>query len=790
MAEAESVKRQVSAGRQEAMPDAAPAQVKTSTVTSPAGFGEAYASAAMQPTALGMIGATVAQSASTALAQKRGQTLGQNPVGDIYPPITEADKTYANAYNAQASATLGLQAQDLMYKSQEEMDKATKLNPGMIQEYKKNVSQGLSDLLQLAPTASKTNLEQQFGHALLSSTHQYTEKLISQQKSDQLQTAQAGISTSTTAIYDQWMSGQTELADKTFKGAMNAIEANVASGVLTKSQAVSAKTQLSTTYNGTKVGSMLLNAKTNGNLPEALDGLNKGVGTEGLTPTERDAANSYGFKMLATSERYSAENQQAKTAYAAGLIDTGQMTNETMDKLQTELSPVNYIKTQTKYLVKLQKEQKTNQVVSELASNLSDIDLISAATDKQKDQAAAVAANNLVLTQKQNGKDLSIDDAQLLVGKEAAAEIPFIKKKVELGLLSRDPGEVFKASQVLDSLNEDGNAFYKINDSTLARAEVIKLATEAGQTPEEANKIGDSLQRITPDEKASVREQVGYYGNKNWTTEKSTFNWAVDVTGTGSSLVRDKAAFSNQAKFDFSKWMLATHGNVDASLNLLKRQHNRSWGKSNTNGVEETMLYPPEMISNLGDSSSFLWQDQIHNQVQVAFASGKEMFDSGGTSSYFRVSERESVESYIEKAKSGKIPWSPFTDKFIKGSTVKVVKYYKGGDTKQMHLEIIPNMTAQITEGQKGKSLDMSYTIMAVDDATGVSESIPYFHGKQHTSARFRPDIEKATLHFNQLHMQITGKLNSEDYVKQRNLESSASSMTEYRKALLLKKGY
>ena len=72
MASGDPIERKVSAGRQENMPAPVQPQVKTDTVTSPAGFGEEYARAGLQPTILGQVGAVMAQSAGNALAEKRG----------------------------------------------------------------------------------------------------------------------------------------------------------------------------------------------------------------------------------------------------------------------------------------------------------------------------------------------------------------------------------------------------------------------------------------------------------------------------------------------------------------------------------------------------------------------------------------------------------------------------------------------------------------------------------------------------------------------------------------------
>ena len=71
------------------------------------------------------IGSSIAQTASNTLAENLGYTAGLNPKGDLsLPSFTEFDRNFAKSYQAQAQATLGLQANKLLSDAHIEMSKS------------------------------------------------------------------------------------------------------------------------------------------------------------------------------------------------------------------------------------------------------------------------------------------------------------------------------------------------------------------------------------------------------------------------------------------------------------------------------------------------------------------------------------------------------------------------------------------------------------------------------------------------------------------------------------------
>ena len=98
--------------RQEGTVEPMQRQVKSDLVTTPARFEEAYDNAALTPTLLGELGSALSNNASMELSKRRGIEAGLNPSGDILPPLTNADKAYADAYQNQSQATLTNQAND------------------------------------------------------------------------------------------------------------------------------------------------------------------------------------------------------------------------------------------------------------------------------------------------------------------------------------------------------------------------------------------------------------------------------------------------------------------------------------------------------------------------------------------------------------------------------------------------------------------------------------------------------------------------------------------------------
>src|SRR5271165_4378387 len=125
-------------------------------------FGSAFRELGAAQNNLSAIGAQVAQTSSNTRAQLLGYEAGKNPKGDLPPSFTDFDKHFAESYHAQSAATLSVNANQLMNKSEIELSKANRLTPELIAKSNAQVSQGLSKIAEMAPTAIKGKLEANF----------------------------------------------------------------------------------------------------------------------------------------------------------------------------------------------------------------------------------------------------------------------------------------------------------------------------------------------------------------------------------------------------------------------------------------------------------------------------------------------------------------------------------------------------------------------------------------------------------------------------------------------------
>ncbi len=133
---------------------------------------------------MSQIGSQVAAKASTAIATKMGTELGKNPKGDIGIPLTDFDETMQKSYQAQSEATLGLQANKLINKSNLEMAQAPRITSGLIQKTNHSISLGLQNIFKNAPSEVQTDLQNKFEALQQSQITDLTSRMIREQKED------------------------------------------------------------------------------------------------------------------------------------------------------------------------------------------------------------------------------------------------------------------------------------------------------------------------------------------------------------------------------------------------------------------------------------------------------------------------------------------------------------------------------------------------------------------------------------------------------------------------------
>ncbi len=248
-------------------------QVKLNIEEGVPNFGAAFRDLAFTPTALGQFGSQLALQSGIKMAQMRGQNLGQNPEGELLPPITDVDKAFVDSYSSQAQATLGLQANRMLDKAQEDLHKAYKLTPGMIQDYEKNMGEGLQDILEHAPSTIKTQLQSQLGNQLLNSSHQLNMQMIGQQKEEAKSQQQAYASKQLEKMHNAAMNHNPELAKKIYENASSIADANLSSGMYKPLQAESAKSTVKLSYYSSIQIAQALQARDEHKLEPFLNGM-------------------------------------------------------------------------------------------------------------------------------------------------------------------------------------------------------------------------------------------------------------------------------------------------------------------------------------------------------------------------------------------------------------------------------------------------------------------------------------------------------------------------------------
>jgi hypothetical protein len=167
--------------------------------------------------ALSDLGSQVAQTASNQTAKMVGVKLGQDPQGDLMPPITDFDKVVTETYQTQSHATLGLQASSLITDAQIQLASQPRLTPEMIAQTQQQVSLGLKSIYDMAPLAIRPQMEAQYGAVMNSQREQLSNRMISEGRQDQHNNIVAYSDKASQQAYDTGAAGDE-------KGAMSFAE--------------------------------------------------------------------------------------------------------------------------------------------------------------------------------------------------------------------------------------------------------------------------------------------------------------------------------------------------------------------------------------------------------------------------------------------------------------------------------------------------------------------------------------------------------------------------------------
>lgn len=605
---------------------------------------------ALSPDAMGTLGAQIAQTASNALSEKRGYEMGQNPHGDMLPPITETDKAFMNAYLTQANSTLSIQAQDLMSNAQDEMAKAGTTTPELIQKFHENTTAGMMGIAQQAPTPLRQQLENQFQSQIARTTNLLTSKMIGQQKKHSAEVAVAAISTHMTQMIDANLGGQPKVAQQIFDIINHDLVQMDASENITPKQFGAAKEAALDAFYTSKYTSEAIVADSHGGFEKYMQDF--ATGEQGLTPTRKQTVGKGIVSYFANIDALKSKNNNLVVSNLHVLESKyGTIPMSALLAAQAALPRAMFNDFMYKYMVRENIRRAAAQQLQDDIKNVHNAEKFSLLSTDRKNKALGALA-------KHAGGDPF--EAKTAVALAAAGAWPAYVDSINAMAMSPNPDEIEKAAAVKQQF-EDAHVGNNLNLSRDARDMLIEYSQNKGlgkpvvQAAAEAKQVVLETSQQQRELNADMwREEL----KTNYKEEYQKESLVKEVTGVGSPLlsyfgfgfsakIPNLTAVTDTVLRTYASNFKRFRGNRASALTATKEDFKRTWGVTTLNGKKEYVYLPLEKVAQAGPDINGILQSQIINQLSFGVSQTQQAQRAGHYLFHYKLQERDSADVII-----------------------------------------------------------------------------------------------------------------------------------------------
>ncbi len=677
--------------------------VKLKGATSVPSFQAQTSKMALNPSTLGELGAKLAMGASIQLSEQHGYELGQNPQGDVLPPITKTDEAFVNAYHAQSQATLGLQAHQMMQQGQIDLAQAPKLTPELVSNYEQNMSEGLQQILENAPSQVKPSLANQFNNQLLQTSGNLNLKMISQQKEDERQNAVAYNQTQAQNIFEYGLSNNFDAAKESLDTFKKNTQAYVASGTLTPAQGLSANHAANLSYWSGVYSRKAVDEKNNKReaqfLEELADEKNK-PDSISFADWQQVQKNVMGYvQNLDNLERK--DTSLMLSQLDRKLAETGSLSPQNLSEFEQKADPTTFNNFMAGYANFMHKEGQKNQAQYNAQIGWSNSDVFSRLSTDAKNQTF----DSLVAQQAQKNPDRSIFDIQTDTAMSAAGIVPAYVNTLSSKLQSTNPDDLIQATQAYKKLsNYKASNIATLPENSIGMYHAFNAELEKGSDPQTA---AENAQTVIfgkdPDRKLANNEAWRDFRKNNLSDlgQRASFAKGLANIEWGATLV-NPTGFYDSAIQIFENNFKLLNGDVETAKKMTREALNKNWGHSYINGQKEFGFLPVEKALNLPENSL-----GVIKNSEIQLSETKNLYDRGLSDYYYELKPYTTLEQAqkwsdrmkeIESLEGGKrFEKETFQEyfemrskltEFNKGQNLKVVQKWRDNHTQEYELMI------------------------------------------------------------------------------------------------------
>lgn len=621
-------------------------------------YQQAISSYAENTNWMSSLGSAVATKASQALAVKLGTDLGSNPQGDLkLPPITDFDKAFAQSYETQATATLGLQANKLISSANIQIAQAPRITPELISSTNHQVSLGLKNIFQNAPAEIRSKLEYQYKSLQVNQTENLMTRMTKEQREDRQNNLTQFSKVSNENLFSMGFDGKDLDKNSDSKIALETL------GYIEKSFQ-SAQDVYDITPEGKKLGidsawesylsgkysRLGMEALREGKLEDFLQDFaeNKSIPTQYHKAVFGNVKNYLSEQVSLRSHKQNYIAQQMVNRMA---LNPNSVTGQELEIFRNQVAPLLYEQTLFKYIQLKKTATNKSQSITNLKKNW----------DKPEAHAQVSADvqnatfNELVQYEKENNPSISDDDAKINVAASAGSTIPVYTSTLHKQLNSGIPYEMNSAVYQIRKLQQmkAGHAKTGLNDTDMG----IVAQYESLVNPIDPTKAA----QIVIETNQNMDEPVLKLTNEKWENLKfantiaagrSIDNWILTKFGyKGNSWYNFSFNFDSPymetlyAADIYNKYKTffkILRGDEQKATDLTNEYLQANYGLTRINGNKQLTLHPIEKRLGFESGEGI---SQIHKDVVRQFKEPmdnlKKAYDMKASDVYWTIKEPE-----------------------------------------------------------------------------------------------------------------------------------------------------
>lgn len=588
------------------------------------------------------LGSAVATRSSNAIASKLGYELGKNPQGELPPAFTETDAEFRRAYDAQAQATLGLQAHKLISQSNIELASSPRLDTDTISKSQQSVLRGLDKIISLAPESVRPQMESQYGGLMIQQNETLIHRMTTEQKSDRQERLKASSKTNAENAYALAFNGINEDKNGDSKAGLDAVhtQINAANSALAihditeEERNTIIETAWKSYYSG-KLNRQAMQADREKKLPEFTKSLAENPPKD-IPLKYRDAVYQNVLHTIQQQQQLRSldENYQVQEMRNRILVDPHSISDGDFLEFQSQVSPLKASQTKFHLLQALKQKDKESVDMTNLITNWGNSEVQVRAGDKLRNQTFDYLVARTV--SKSNGNKNS-DDAQVEVALSAGSPVGVFIDGLNKKLTSGNPISILSASTQVQKLRdvEGGHALIGLSKQAEAITTLFKNQRGSMDDSDLARKITDNVLNIddslqkTLDNSWNIKLSTSGAGGLGGTTSLAKFalkQVKIDPDDLGGKYFETIYGndIYNQLRANFD----ATRGDYDAALEMTKNYVNQNYGDSFVNGEKQVTDRPIEKVLGYKthDVVPFVQEDLL-NQMNKKFLENKNEND-------------------------------------------------------------------------------------------------------------------------------------------------------------------